>query len=147
MLTQEKIAAEEAAVRQQVLQFTQQVTARQLDAIMAHYAPGAVSFDAIPPLVHDAATLRKNWEICFGCCDGEIRSIVRDLKVVASEEVAFAYGLLDFTHNVGAENQIHCMMRMTTCYRKLDGEWKIVHDHCSAPFDPQTNQALLNLDA
>lgn len=147
MLTQEKIAAAETAIRDLVHSFTQEVMARQLESIMARYTPDAVSFDAIPPLVHDTAMLRKNWEMCFGCSQGEIRSVLRDLKVQASEDLAFAYGILDFTHNVGAENQIQCCMRMTTCFRKIDGQWKIVHDHCSAPFDPHTSQACLNLEA
>jgi hypothetical protein len=28
--------------------------------------------------------------------------------------------------------------------KKIDGRWLIAHDHCSAPFDPMSNQAMLD---
>ena len=36
-------------------------------------------------------------------------------------------------------------LRVTICLRRMDGGWLIVHDHCSAPFDPATTRALLDL--
>jgi ketosteroid isomerase-like protein len=36
-------------------------------------------------------------------------------------------------------------VRATTCYRKVDGAWKIVHEHQSVPFDPHTGAASLDL--
>jgi ketosteroid isomerase-like protein len=37
-------------------------------------------------------------------------------------------------------------VRATTCYRKLDGMWTIVHEHQSVPFDPNTGAASLDLE-
>lgn len=147
MLTRQTLAAEEAAIRQLIDETQKDICARNIPAIMARYAADAVSFDAIPPLVHDLETLRKNWEMCFSCTEGGLESSIRDLHVTVSDEVAFSHGLLDFTHSVGTPNQLKCCMRMTTCYRKIEGQWKIVRDHCSAPFDPQTNKACLDLNA
>jgi ketosteroid isomerase-like protein len=36
-------------------------------------------------------------------------------------------------------------MRATACYRRVNDEWKIVHDHCSVPFDPESCKALVEL--
>ena len=33
-------------------------------------------------------------------------------------------------------------MRMTSCFRKQRGKWRIVHEHFSAPFDPQSDKTL-----
>ena len=37
-------------------------------------------------------------------------------------------------------------LRWTMCWRKIDGNWLIVHDQVSVPVDPQTSRALLNLE-
>jgi ketosteroid isomerase-like protein len=37
-------------------------------------------------------------------------------------------------------------MRATVCFRKTNGEWMIVHEHFSAPFDPQSGKALCELE-
>lgn len=34
---------------------------------------------------------------------------------------------------------------MTVCYRKIDGDWKVVHEHFSTPFDTQSGKALFEL--
>jgi hypothetical protein len=33
----------------------------------------------------------------------------------------------------------------TTCLRKTGGTWPNVHAHCSAPFDPLSGTAMLDL--
>jgi hypothetical protein len=35
---------------------------------------------------------------------------------------------------------------VTVCLRKVNDEWMIVHAHCSARFDPQSGEALLDLE-
>jgi hypothetical protein len=37
-------------------------------------------------------------------------------------------------------------MRVTVCFRNTEGTWMIVHEHFSAPFDPQSGKALLDLE-
>ena len=36
-------------------------------------------------------------------------------------------------------------MRVTVRFRKTNGTWMIVHEHFSAPFDPESGKALLDL--
>jgi len=31
-------------------------------------------------------------------------------------------------------------MRVTVGYRRIDGQWKVVHEHVSVPFNPMDNQ-------
>jgi ketosteroid isomerase-like protein len=37
-------------------------------------------------------------------------------------------------------------MRATICFRKINGEWKVVHEHYSAPFDMESGKALFDLE-
>src|SRR3546814_11024857 len=72
--------------------------------------------------------------MCLSMCPGPMIFEVADLSVAAAGDVAFAYGL---TRCGGAgENgeEQASWMRMTACYRRRDGRWKIVHEHFSAPF-------------
>jgi ketosteroid isomerase-like protein len=31
-------------------------------------------------------------------------------------------------------------MRATACFRKIGGRWRVVHEHVSLPFDPETEK-------
>ena len=37
-------------------------------------------------------------------------------------------------------------VRWTGCFRKLDGDWRIAHDHVSVPLDLPSGKALLDLE-
>ena len=31
-------------------------------------------------------------------------------------------------------------LRVTVCYRRIEGNWRVVHEHVSVPFDPITEK-------
>lgn len=107
------------------------------DRLVARYAPGAVTFTLAPPLryagpeVHDPDALRA-W---FASFDGPVEYEIRDLAVTAGEEVAFCHSLnrLSATPQ-GAEEKFDLWFRATVCLRKVDGAWRIAHEHNSTPF-------------
>jgi ketosteroid isomerase-like protein len=37
-------------------------------------------------------------------------------------------------------------IRNTGGYRRIQGRWQIVHEHCSVPFNPETSKAVLTLE-
>jgi len=37
-------------------------------------------------------------------------------------------------------------VRVTVCFRKLDGAWQIVHDQASVPFDVLSGRAVADLE-
>jgi hypothetical protein len=36
-------------------------------------------------------------------------------------------------------------VRATVCFRKIDGQWKVTHEHISVPFDMETFKASVHL--
>lgn len=58
-------------------------------------------------------------------------------------------GFCSFVYHVGgtlvSDNAVDMWVRATLCCRRIDGTWRIVHDHESVPFDPETGQAQLGL--
>jgi hypothetical protein len=63
------------------------------------------------------------------------------MNIVADEHIAFAHWLAHCggTNDKG-ETQA-CWMRVTACYRREAGQWRIVHEHWSAPFDMMSGAA------
>jgi SnoaL-like domain len=55
-----------------------------------------------------------------------------------------------FLYHVGGTlktgDEVNMWVRATLCCRRIDGRWRIVHDHESVPFDPATGQALISLE-
>lgn len=127
----------EARIRDLMAETATAMRARDAERLVARYAPGTVIFDLAPPLrhagpeVYDADALRS-W---FAGFDGPIDYEVRDLTVVAGEDVAFCYSLnrLSATPS-GTQDRFDLWFRLTVGLRKVDGHWLIAHEHSSTPF-------------
>lgn len=136
----------EAAVRQRLDSWLDAFLARDLDAIMSHYAADVVAFDAVQQLQFKGApAYRAHWQACLAMCQGPSSGEFKQVTVHSAQDLAVVHALM----YCGAQDeagQLHgAWMRMTTTYRQIDGVWKIVHEHFSAPFDMQTSKALFDL--
>jgi uncharacterized protein (TIGR02246 family) len=118
-----------------------------IEGIMACYTPDILSFDAIAELQFKGAqAYRKHWEACMAMCSGPLVFDLHDLSIVAGDGVAFGHYLLR-CGGTGPDGKEHTgWMRVTVCLRKTRGKWLIAHEHFSAPFDPQSGKALLDLE-
>jgi ketosteroid isomerase-like protein len=64
-----------------------------------------------------------------------------------NDDIAFAYSLNRISGTLKNGNASSGFwVRATTCFRKIDGNWLIVHDHASVPLDFESGRALLNLE-
>ena len=132
-------------VRQLIERWQTAVRAKNLDAIMAYYAPDILAFDAIIQLQFKGKdAYREHWIYCNNMCSGPMLFDIDQLNIVANGDIAFAHWL---THCGGtAENgeEMRSWMRTTACYRKHNGQWQAVHEHFSSPFDMETGKALFD---
>lgn len=137
---------DEAGIRRIIEGRVRAVSARDIDALLAHHDPGVLTFDVLPPLRHvgsDAVRRRaEKWLSSYEAAPGYE---VRDLSVTAGETVAFCHYLYRVTGTLKAGGAVDMWVRATVCFGKAEGEWKIVHEHQSAPFDAQTGRASLDL--
>jgi ketosteroid isomerase-like protein len=64
---------------------------------------------------------------------------------MAGDDVAFCHSLnrIDGTKTDG--NKLKMWWRSTVCFRKIDNNWKIAHEHASVPFDVTSGFASLDL--
>jgi len=49
----------------------------------------------------------------------------------------------DWTDKTGKAQQV--TVRVTDVFHKVDGQWKVIHTHISAPMDPKTGLTQTNL--
>ncbi|MGH6887224.1 MAG: YybH family protein [Geminicoccales bacterium] len=139
--------SDEARIRGLVEDRTLAILDKDLERVMASYAPEVVSFDAVDPLHNvGAEAVRARLQAWFAAYDGPIRCEVRDLVAAARDDVAFAHSLHRFSGTMTSGKAVDMWVRDTLCLRKIDGRWLVTHEHMSEPFDAETGQASLDLE-
>ena len=121
---------------------------RDIDRIMAVYASGAdlTAYDIAPPLEYTGSdAYRGSYENFLALFDGPIQVEFRDLRIVAGTDVAFIHTLEHMSGPMTGGEQFDLWMRVTSGLRKINGEWRIEHDHVSIPTDFQTGKSVMDL--
>lgn len=144
MATQREVS--EAEIRRQIDKIVEGIGTKDLDGLKRHYAADVVSFDVEPPLQHVGVEAKmKNWEKAFTFFR-DVSYEVRDLAVTTGDDVAFGhcFGRLSGTLMDGTATD-GMWVRGTFCFQKIDGDWLIVHDQASVPFDIVTGNGITDL--
>jgi uncharacterized protein (TIGR02246 family) len=140
------VVAEITALQQRFVQAQEFDAARPLDIdrIMEFYAPDCVLWDVVTPLQFAGAqAIRENVEELFG----SLRSLsikLRELTVNGDRQLAIARCILELTA-VGPRGRTSPMTcRITDCWQKEHGRWRIIHEHASMPGDLRSGQIEFN---
>lgn len=140
-------AVDEVGIRQLIEKLVQAIRAMDLKSVKPIYAPDIVSFDLVPPLQHVGAEAKwKNWVDVFTVYQRPLGYEIRDLMLTVGGDVAFGHSLNRISGTLKNGNRTDYWVRWTGCFRKIDGNWLIVHDQVSVPLDVQSGRALLNLE-
>lgn len=137
----------ESEIRQLIEHWMPAVRARDIPAITAPYADDIVAFDAIKALQFKGkAAYREHWQACMEHCPGDMIFEMEQLQIHATDDLAFAHWLnrCGPASEEGGEDK-SCYMRASVGYKRIDGQWKVIHEHWSAPFDMETGAALFTL--
>ena len=147
MPTEDSKAKNEAQVCEVIERWAKAVRAKDVEGVMACFAPDILTFDLAPPLQHAGReVIRKALEDWFPTWDGPIGLEIRDLHVTADGHVAYCTSLqrMSGTKTGGETPNLWC--RSTMCLQKIDGTWRIAHEHTSTPFYMDgSNKAALDL--
>src|SRR5215471_8235972 len=142
----QKEAVAEALIRQRVEDLASSIRARDINGVMSLYAPNIVSFDIGVPLLYvGAERKRRAWEGAFDAYTGPIAYEIRDLNVTTDGDLAFVHSVNHVKGTLASGHTTELWVRWTACFRRIDGVWRIVHDHVSVPADLEHGQAILNL--
>jgi ketosteroid isomerase-like protein len=71
---------------------------------------------------------------------------VRDRVITVSDDVAFIHCV----NRIGMKSKDGkagegTWLRVTVCFRKIDGQWMVTHEHVSVPFDAKSGNASMDL--
>lgn len=139
-------ASDEADIRRRIDTAVEAIRAADLEALLPVYATDIVSFDIEPPLKHlGAEAKRQNWIKVFTLYQRPLGYEVRDVAITVGGDVAFARSLARLSGTMKSGQTSGYWVRWTTGWRKIEGEWRIVHDQISVPVDFETGKALLSL--
>ena len=133
------------AIKAVLESWQQAVVDENLDNIMRHYSDDVVSFDAVKALqIVGKNNYAEHWKYCMGLCPGGVIMEIHELAIYEAEKLAFCHYLLrcGSVQDFGKENA--GWMRATVCLQLEQGQWKIIHEHFSSPFDPETGKAIFD---
>jgi uncharacterized protein (TIGR02246 family) len=131
-----------AEIRELIAAWSRAVEAKDPAQITRDYADDVVLYDAIPPYkTVGAEAIRSTWEQCFPFFPESFRSEHRDLVIHADGDLAFVHGLHHFVPTPADHACGQTWLRITVCFRRIEGRWKVVHEHVSIPFNPMDNRA------
>ncbi|MBD2095970.1 nuclear transport factor 2 family protein [Trichocoleus sp. FACHB-591] len=136
----------ETQIRQLIVEQQQAICSKDVDQIMSCYAHEIILFDVKPPFqTKGKEAVRQLWEDSLPYFPDSFEMEIRDLTVTANDNLATAHWLFRFQ---GEQDHpaTQMWMRATAVYQKHQGNWQILHEHISVPFDPTTVQASLTLD-
>lgn len=105
-----------------------------LPEIRADHDSEILMFDVPPPfLSRGLDAYMATWEKFFSWSDKPVAFDFHDVTVTAGQDVAFvtAIGQCAGTYPNGTREALE--FRLTVGLRKIDGRWRVVHEHHSVP--------------
>jgi len=146
MTTASTTTTHAAEIRQLVADQQHAICSKNVDQIMSRYAPEIVIFDVKPPFqTKGSAAVRQLWEDCLPYFPDAFEMETRDLTITVNDDLATAHWLFRFK---GEQDHpaMQMWMRATAVCQKRQGNWQILHEHISVPFDPSNAQAVFTLN-
>jgi uncharacterized protein (TIGR02246 family) len=122
--------------------FVAAVNAKDIDAIMSIYVPdeSLLVFDLAVPLQYaGAAAYRKNWQD-FIATIGPLKFEVTDFTVAVEGKLAYSHSVHHLTATDSNGQNLDWTVRVSDVYRKINGQWLVIHEHVSVPIDLATSK-------
>jgi uncharacterized protein (TIGR02246 family) len=106
------------------------------DAILAHHDPDIVMFDVPAPIQFKGiAAYRGTWDVMFRHHKPGAGFDIVEMAVTAGADVAFAHVIMWCGPDSSCDprDKDGFQFRLTVGLKKVDGEWRITHEHHSVP--------------
>ena len=116
------------------------------DDLMKYYDQNDVDvYDLAGPLQYKGnAAVRGDFDNVFANFAGAKGNFV-ELVVVTDGKMGMARSIQHFAWTDKAGKPQEVTVRVTDVFHKVDGQWKVIHTHISAPMDPKTGLTQTNL--
>jgi ketosteroid isomerase-like protein len=134
-------------VRKVIEGFFSALSKKDIKGMMSFYSPEVVVFDCKPPMQTRGAVAWKHaWEACLPYFPDDFKVETRDLTIISGGTMAVAHHMFRITGPEKDHDAMQTWLRATTALKLQQGKWKIVHEHCSLPYDPHTLKVQFSLN-
>ena len=122
------------AIRALIGRWAQAVREEDLAAIRADHDSDILMFDVPPPfLSRGLDAYMATWRLFFSSVEKPVSFSFEDIDVTAGSDVAFATAKGNCVNIDRAGRREPLEFRLTMGLRKIDGKWRIMHEHHSLP--------------
>jgi len=137
------IRQDESRIRELHKAFERDTKAKDLERVMAQYADDLVAFDAIGALQFKGLDdYRAHWQRCFEFCqEGFFEG--HELHVTVGGDLAYSRMIIHCGGSNAEGEMQTAWMRGSRVWARRDGDWKVIHEHFSMPFDMATGQVSM----
>jgi PhnB protein len=125
--------SDEAGIRDLIDRHAKAVYAKDAAAVVACFTPDYVPFTLAPPLV-STMTGAQDYEAWFATWQGPVGTEIRDLDIAVSGDLGVSHSLNLMSGRSAGGDEVELWYRQTLSFRKVEGVWKIAHEHASVPF-------------
>jgi ketosteroid isomerase-like protein len=103
-------------------------------AIRRDHDAGMLMFDVPPPfLSRGLDAYMATWELFFSSVEKPVAFDFHDIEITAGEDVAFATATGNCVNIDSKGNREPLQFRLTMGLRKIEGQWRVMHEHHSLP--------------
>jgi uncharacterized protein (TIGR02246 family) len=103
-------------------------------AIREHHDADMLMFDVPPPfLSRGLDAYMATWETFFSTAERPVAFDFHDIEIAAGAEVAFATAIGSCVYFDPKGKRQPLQFRLTMGLRKVDGRWRVMHEHHSVP--------------
>ncbi len=142
------MASTDSEVRALLDSWSEAIRLKDIDRLMALYAPDIVYFDLVPPLHYaGSVAVQRNFLRWFDAWQSPIGQQIRDMHIVESGDVAVAYMLNRTSGTLKNGREVGYWVRATVCCQRAPHRWVITHEHISLPVDVASGSAATHLVA
>lgn len=118
---------------------------KNIERLSTFYATDCITFD-VGNQITGQKSIQSLWEPCLPFFGEHIDIKRKEERLTVTESMAL---LTSFNRLLGMEADVDAAkswMRSTVVFQKIDGEWKITHEHVSFPFDCENEKPAYILD-
>jgi len=122
------------------------VRRKDVEALIALYAPEAMTFDLVAPLWNAGReAVRRRVEEWFASFRTTIDYELRDIRLFVSGDLAHDHHLVHVRGTTQAASTVDMWFRETVGYERRREHWLVTHQHSSVPIDMKNGKGVLDL--
>lgn len=125
---------DEAEIRTLIERWATAVREEDRAAIRADHDRGILMFDVPPPfLSRGLDDYMATWETFLRSTEKPVTFAIHDVQVTCGQDVAFAMAIGQCVSICNGGKREPLEFRLTMGLRKINGRWRVMHEHHSLP--------------